>query len=221
MNFLGLIALVGLSWLIGYLWPLRLRRVDNPKPHPLADASYYLLDIDGEQHAFTFEQLEVARERFKRLEGGRSSFRLRRSWAVIAVGTIGAAILALLAAGCGPRTREERRPMPSASMTHAQAVAWAEAHWDAVVAGRAHRTVTDSGSMLPLFGSTSVLLTEPATDIRAGDIVIYGGRSIVHRVREVRDGNALVDGDNNKASDGWIPLASVRARVAGILYSKG
>jgi hypothetical protein len=130
-------------------------------------------------------------------------------------------ILSLLVASCGRQTREERKPMPSAAMSHARAESWASVHWDFPALGRTHHTVKDTGSMLPLFGSTSILLTEPARDIQAGDIVIYGERQIVHRVREVRDEHALVDGDNNKASDGWIPLASVRARVAGILYSKG
>jgi hypothetical protein len=134
---------------------------------------------------------------------------------------VGAASLLALFGGCAPQSREERRPMPSASMTHAQALAWAAQHWDAPAFGRTHHTVAASGSMLPLFGSTSILLTEPARDIRAGDIVIYGERQIVHRVREVRDDHALMDGDNNKASDGWVPVALFRERVAGILYTKG
>jgi hypothetical protein len=134
---------------------------------------------------------------------------------------VGAASLLALFGGCAPQSREERRPMPSASMTHAQALAWAAQHWDAAAFGRTHRTVNATGSMLPLFGSTSVLLTEPALNVQAGDIVIYGERSIVHRVAELRDGHALIAGDNNHASDGWVPVAQIRERVAGILYSKG
>lgn len=53
--------------LVGLLWPKRAERRANPKPHRLADDSHYWLDIDGEAHAFTDDQLLAARDRAKRL----------------------------------------------------------------------------------------------------------------------------------------------------------
>lgn len=122
--------------------------------------------------------------------------------------------------GCSDRTPEQANPAPSSSLTKADAIAWAFKHWDGTAAGRTHCGVLPTGSMLPVFGSTSVLLLEPATQPRVGDLLLYDAANYSHRVKEVRDGHVLMDGDNNDHSDGWVELSRVHHRVAGILYAR-
>jgi hypothetical protein len=66
MNFVDFILLLGVV-LAGIAYftrgRTRLKVVQNPKPHHLADAEYYSVVLDGSLHWFTEEQLSVARSR--------------------------------------------------------------------------------------------------------------------------------------------------------------
>lgn len=129
--------------------------------------------------------------------------------------------------GCAD-SREPANPAPSSSITIEVATVDAYA-WALRSPGkRSVSVVKATGSMLPVFGSNSVLLVQPATgfDLTPGDIAIYdtpAGQGIVHRVREVNErGAVLFTGDNNAntASDGWIASERIRGRVAGILFAR-
>ena len=67
MNALFLIGLV-LGALLGWLCPWQGRRVKNPRRVGHADSEYTVAWISNEPHAFTDEQLEVARGRARRLK---------------------------------------------------------------------------------------------------------------------------------------------------------
>lgn len=62
------ILLCALWCLIGYHLPFQGRRVKNPRRVPGADAEYTVAWIANEPHAFTDEQLTVARQRAQRLK---------------------------------------------------------------------------------------------------------------------------------------------------------
>jgi signal peptidase I len=142
------------------------------------------------------------------------------------------ATLLLLLAGCAERatepSRESRNPAPSSSYTldraHRDAAMWVAGDYTR----RASVAVAPTGSMLPVFGSNSVLLLERSDgkDLRVGDIALYikesGDGTISHRVRAVSETAVIMTGDNNTGlqSDGWISKTRIRWRVAGILYAK-
>lgn len=126
----------------------------------------------------------------------------------------------------GSKSRESVTPAPTSSISPELVLSSAKL-WAAVDPKRTYHRVEGTGSMLPLFGSNSVLLLEPvrAEDLVPGDIATYDdlhSGSIVHRVREVNSrGAVLFTGDNNDklSSDGWIAGPRIRWRVAGILYA--
>lgn len=62
------LILLAIACAVAYLWPWRGNRVRNPRKHPTADAEYTVAWIDNEPHAFTDEQLEVARLRAAKLK---------------------------------------------------------------------------------------------------------------------------------------------------------
>jgi len=130
----------------------------------------------------------------------------------------------MLLVGCEQRPPEERNPAPSSSITLTQAQGDA-AFWILGRPNRSYSLVAPTGSMLPTLDSRSVLLLETvtATDLRPNDLAIYtrdDGRAIVHRVKAIHPHGILFDGDNNKASDGWIDPTRITHRVAGILYTR-
>lgn len=124
-------------------------------------------------------------------------------------------------------SRESRNPAPSSSYT-LDAVKRDAVKWAAGDTRRTWITVLPTGSMLPVFGSNSVLLLERSdgTDLRVGDIALYakadGNGTISHRVRAVSETAVIMTGDNNSGlqTDGWISKSRIRWRVAGILYAK-
>lgn len=138
----------------------------------------------------------------------------------------------VLMAGCAERatepSRESRNPAPSSSYTldrvNRDAAMWVAGDYTR----RASVAVAPTGSMLPMFGSNSVLLLERSdgTDLRVGDVALYakeGGKgTISHRVRAVSETAVIMTGDNNTGlqSDGWISKTRIRWRVAGILYAQ-
>lgn len=129
-------------------------------------------------------------------------------------------IVLLLLAGCGKR---EPHAPPSSSYTLLTVTADAQQWVARAPVSRSYTLVAGTGSMLPLFHKNAVLLLEHSdgTDLMAGDIAIYQrkGGTTVHRVMEVGADAILFSGDNNNASDGWVPKGAVLWRVAGILYA--
>jgi len=138
---------------------------------------------------------------------------------------LGGAVLAI--GGCVHATPEQRKPAGSSSMSRDEASMFAAVAWAAQEpARRSYGPVTDTGSMLPAFDSRSILLLEKLEgQPLPGDILHVnqgpGRERIGHRVRAVRDGWVLLDGDNSKHQDGWFPIERVNWRVAGILYTNG
>lgn len=128
----------------------------------------------------------------------------------------------LILAGCA-KPGQVNAP-PSSGYTELTVTVDAQRWADRAPVTRSHTGVVGTGSMLPLFGKNATLLLEYVTadQLTAGDIAIYeraDGQRIVHRVMEVGSGAVLFSGDNNNASDGWVPKGAIRQRVAGILYA--
>lgn len=133
------------------------------------------------------------------------------------------ACLAVVFGWTGCAQKEEVQPAPSSSITIEKVTSDAYAWALRSPGNRSVSLVAATGSMLPYFGSNSVLLVEPATgfDLVEGDIAIYD--HVVHRVRSVNErGAVLFTGDNNAntSSDGWIAAERIRGRVAGILFAR-
>lgn len=74
-------------------------------------------------------------------------------------------------------------------------------------------------SMYPFIRDGDRVTVSPVTDacFQPGDVVAFvdngGGRLVVHRIIAASSGVFLMQGDNNPAPDGWIPLANVLGRV--------
>lgn len=159
--------------------------------------------------------------RYVRAFAGRARF--RRHWLVLAA----ALLWLLLCPGSqGMETlREDRKPAPSSSLSKAEAIALGNLWKQTDPQKRDFCLVSNSGSMAPVLDSRSVLLLEKATaaDLRKNDISIYHrdtGPTVCHRVVEVGATSVLFDGDNNRASDGWIPADRIRWRVVSIIFTR-
>lgn len=136
------------------------------------------------------------------------------------------AALILALAGCS--NREEQKPTPTSSMTHAEALDAARSWAFRKIESRSYSSVAPTGSMLPVLGSNCVLLLERAKpyELRVGDIALYTNDekdgTICHRIRDLSPTAALFSGDNNDPTkpDGWIAYERIEWRVAGVLYGK-
>jgi hypothetical protein len=167
----------------------------------------------------------ASRSREKAIFHGPAPSGIRPWRALLLAGAMGGGLL--VPCGCVHRTPEESNPAASSSMTRSEAVLLAAVAWTMQdPARRSYSIVTDTGSMLPAFDSRSILLLEKleSPPLR-GDILHVdqgpGRPNIGHRVRAVKEGWVLMDGDNSPWSDGWFPLDRVGWRVAGILYTNG
>jgi hypothetical protein len=144
-------------------------------------------------------------------------------FAVVCLAVALAALWCMVQAGCV--RAEAANPPPSSSRAPGDFNAIVIA-WLAVAPGNSWSAVKPTGSMLPLFGSNSVLLLERSNgaDLAVGDIALYarGDALIAHRVRATSQTAALFTGDNNDPlrPDGWIAHERIRYRVAGILYAQ-
>jgi hypothetical protein len=118
--------------------------------------------------------------------------------------------------------RETVKPPPTSGLTRMEAIqmgyAWQESH-----KGRYFREVNPTGSMLPAFGSTAVLLFEAVT---AGELKPHqwaeywnGVQSVVHEVTAVREDGVRFSGINNRYSDPWIKPDAIRGRVCAVLIT--
>lgn len=126
--------------------------------------------------------------------------------------------------GCGKR--EEAQPPPSSSYS-LEAVKGEATTWQNVDPSvRRWFSVANTGSMLPLFGSNSVLLCESMQGKRAsiGDILLIDdlrGGTYCHTCTLVdADGNVRTRGYNNNSSDAYVERRRVLWRVIGILYAQ-
>mgnify|MGYP006921372319 CR=1 FL=1 len=134
-------------------------------------------------------------------------------------------VVLLFLAGCSKK--EDQKPTPTSSMTHAEAMDAARSWAFRKIESRSYSAVAPTGSMLPVMGSNCVLLLERCKpeDLQIGDIAIYGRdgqSSVVHRIRELSPTAAFFTGDNNDPTkpDGWIAYGRIEWRVAGVLYGK-
>ena len=57
-----------LMFLLGYFFPFRMRKMKLEKKVTNSDAVYYVVNINSTDYAFTFEQLDVAEKRAKKLD---------------------------------------------------------------------------------------------------------------------------------------------------------
>jgi|688.fasta_scaffold2084120_1 hypothetical protein len=57
-----------LMFLLGYFFPFRMRKFKLEKKTTNSDAVYYVVNINSTDYAFTFEQLDVAEKRAKKLD---------------------------------------------------------------------------------------------------------------------------------------------------------
>lgn len=135
-------------------------------------------------------------------------------------------VLVLALAGCSKR--EDHKPTPTSSMTHAEALDAARSWAFRKIERRSYSAVAPTGSMLPVLGSNCILLLERVEpyELRVGDIALYtnneGNGTICHRIRQLSPTAALFLGDNNDPTkpDGWIVYERIEWRVAGVLYGK-
>jgi uncharacterized membrane protein (UPF0182 family) len=64
----SLVFVYGLvTFAIGYFFPFRMRKFKTKKKVTNSDAEYYIVNINSTDYAFTFEQLDVAEKRAKKL----------------------------------------------------------------------------------------------------------------------------------------------------------
>jgi hypothetical protein len=127
--------------------------------------------------------------------------------------------------GCSKqRPLEDQTPAGSSSLSVEQAkriVAFASLS----VPNGAFCEVAPTGSMAPVIDSRSVLLLERyiGQRLNVGDIVIFDRgdiHSVCHRVVEIKQDAFYVSGDNNRNSDGWHKLSSIKHRVVGVIYTQ-
>ena len=135
---------------------------------------------------------------------------------------------ALILALVGCSKKEDQKPTPTSSMTHAEAMDAARSWAFRKIESRSYSSVQPTGSMLPVLGSNCVLLLERAEpyQLRVGDIALYTNEekdgTICHRIRQLSPTAAFFTGDNNDPTkpDGWINYERIEWRVAGVLYGK-
>lgn len=61
-----------------------------------------------------------------------------------------------------------------------------------------------SGSMEPEIQTGAIVITQKTKDIKKGDIMFFeseDGVSVIHRCIEIKDGEYITKGDNNKIKD--------------------
>jgi hypothetical protein len=56
------------TFVVGYFFPFRMRKFKTKKKVTNSDAEYYIVNINSTDYAFTFEQLDVAEKRAKKLD---------------------------------------------------------------------------------------------------------------------------------------------------------
>jgi uncharacterized membrane protein (UPF0182 family) len=56
------------TFAVGYFFPFRMRKFKTKKKITNSDAEYYIVNINSTDYAFTFEQLDVAEKRAKKLD---------------------------------------------------------------------------------------------------------------------------------------------------------
>lgn len=187
---------------IGATW----RNVRNS--HRFGDARHKWVEIDGKEHAFTDDQLEVAAERARRLASSKHRWVRRLAW------LLAFAVLAYLVAGCGKRQIPTSAPRPALK-------AWVP------VTGK---------SMLPTFPVTALVEAEFGVDydtLQERQTVIFwdytsgAPRFTHHRIVAKQGDNWIVQGDNpatNPIADRpWVTRDNFIARTTGrhtqILYA--
>ena len=57
-----------IMFFIGYFFPFRMRKYEVKKRITNSDSSYYVVNINSTDYAFTFEQLDVAEKRAKKIK---------------------------------------------------------------------------------------------------------------------------------------------------------
>jgi hypothetical protein len=116
--------------------------------------------------------------------------------------------------------RETVKPPPTSGLTRMEAIHMGHV-WEESGAGRYFREVNPTGSMLPCFGSTAVLLFEPVTirDVKLHQWVEYwnGVCFVVHEVTVVQGDSIRLSGVNNRYSDPWVK--DVCGRVCAVLIT--
>lgn len=120
-------------------------------------------------------------------------------------------------------SHDEREFPPASSGYDMDTVILDAVRWSMAKEGREWRFVTNTGSMLPGFGSNSILLLEPFNGpALQNDIIVYvhGDSIISHRAEWANENGARMKGDNNKNDDGFILNVDMRYRVTGVLYAK-
>ena len=78
-----------------------------------------------------------------------------------------------------------------------------------------------SGSMMPTYNIGTIIYYKqvPQEEIREGDIITYqmGDTMVTHRVKEIRNGEYVTQGDNNNVEDGkTVPYSAVMGKIGGI-----
>ncbi len=151
------------------------------------------------------------------------------------LGTVLFAMVAAALAGCtnvpsGMSYREMANPAPTSYMSRKEAVEVARSWAARKPEQRSWSGLKNTGSMLPVLDSNSVLLLEKVNpaDLRVNNIAVWARDNIVgpdtkicHRVRKLEPDAVLFEGDNNQRSDGWVIFDRILWRVAGVLYTSG
>lgn len=78
-----------------------------------------------------------------------------------------------------------------------------------------------SGSMKPTYEIGTIIYYKPVPqeEIKAGDIITYqmGDTMVTHRVKEIRNGEFVTQGDNNNVEDGkTVPYSAVMGKIGGV-----
>lgn len=129
-------------------------------------------------------------------------------------------LVALFVAGCATW------PVDQSDFLHVNSRAEAEKiarDWAISGTGREWSTVAFTGSMKPILNGGEIMLVEKyvGQPLRVGQMVVFyrdeGAPRCVHQVVDLTAGAAYLSGVNNKHSDGWFSLSSVKFVVARVL----
>lgn len=193
--------LVACGWLLRGVLTGAWRKVKSP--HRLGDAAHYWVEIGGETHAFTSEQLAAAYARAKRLTNPRKKWIHASAWIV----ALAALVAIFTLSGCG-----DSKAIPS-SRSKPTLKAWV---------GHAGK------SMLPAFPEFALVEVEfgvPYESLKEGDTVIFWDYTratplLIHHRLVAKQANAwIAQGDNaatNATADRpWVTPDNYIARTTG------